>query len=141
MAIHPLSSDLWEQIQTEVQFIAQRSRGPGGQNVNRTNSSVQLRWDYQDSLALGEEQKSLVQGKLASWVTKEGVLLIRSDVHRDQEMNKKECLTKLKSLLEIAFFRPKPRKATRPTFGSKVKRKEQKRRRSEIKKNRSARWD
>lgn len=136
-----LNDSVWEQIQQEITFTAQRSRGPGGQNVNRTNSSVQLRWDYNASFSLSSEQKSLVAEKLASWITREGILFLRSDIHRDQEMNKKECQEKLKKLLRQAFFRPKPRKATKPTYSSRLKRKENKQRKSEVKKGRSGRWE
>ncbi len=140
MSHSPLNEHLWSQIQREISFIAQRSRGPGGQNVNRTNSSVQLRWSYLESVQFNEEQKTTIAEKLSSWITKEGILCIRSDIHRDQELNKKECLMRFQKLLEMSFFRPKPRRATKPTYSSKLKRKESKSRRSEIKKNRSEKW-
>ncbi len=140
MDFRPLPEEFWAFIQQEVSFTAQRSRGPGGQNVNRTNSSVQLRWEYLFSSKLSQEQKSQIAQKLASFLTKENILTLRSDVHRDQDMNKKECLSKLKSLLERAFFKPKIRRATKPTRSSKLKRKESKLRRSEVKKGRSAKW-
>lgn len=141
MTYNSLRESLWEKIQLEVSFTAQRSRGPGGQNVNRTNSSVQLRWAFADSFSLNSEQKSLIAEKLATWITRENILYIRSDVHRDQEMNKKECLDRLKKLLQQAFFKPKPRKATKPTYSSQLKRKDSKRRKGEIKKGRSGKWD
>jgi ribosome-associated protein len=136
-----MNDEIWDKIRREVNFQAQRSRGPGGQNVNRTNSSVQLRWAYRDSVFLNEEQKIKIAQKLPSWISGENVLLIRSDVHRDQELNKKACLEKLKLLLEKAFFQPKMRKKTRPTYSSKLKNRESKNRRSVIKKSRSKNWD
>lgn len=137
----PLDEQIWNQVQQEVSFTAQRSRGPGGQNVNRTNSSVQLRWPYLESNQFNDEQKNIIADKLSSWITREGILSIRSDVHRDQEMNKKECLLRLKKLLEMSFFRQKPRRATKPSYSSKMKRIDSKSRRGEIKKNRSKKWD
>lgn len=136
-----MNDEVWDKIRQEVNFQAQRSRGPGGQNVNRTNSSVQLRWAYLDSNIFSEEQKIRISQKLASWISVENILSIRSDVHRDQEMNKKECLNKLKFLLDKAFFQPKVRKKTRPSYSSKVKNQKSKTHRSFIKKNRSKKWD
>jgi len=132
---------LMDEIAKEITFTMQRSRGPGGQNVNRTNSSVQLRWSYKTSIQLSEEQKFLVAQKLPNWISKEGVILIRSDVHRDQDMNKKETLQRLEKLLQMAFFKPKKRRPTKPTKSSRIKRQENKKRRGEIKKNRSGKWD
>lgn len=136
-----MDDEVWSRIGQEVNFQAQRSRGPGGQNVNRTNSSVQLRWAYLDSSLFNEEQKIKISQKLSSWISGENILIIRSDVHRDQELNKKECLSRLKFLLEKAFFQPKLRKKTRPTYSSKIKKQKGKTHRSFIKKNRSKKWD
>lgn len=129
----------WSEIQKEVSFQAQRSRGPGGQNVNKTNSSVRLQWDFMNSAVLNDEQKNLLYEKLSAWISSDNILAIRSDIHRDQERNKNECLQKLKRLIEGAFFKHKPRKKTKPTRSSKVKRRESKGRRSELKKNRTKR--
>ncbi len=125
----------------EIEFISQRSRGPGGQNVNKTNSSVQLRWSYLESQILNDEQKSTIRRKLSAIINTENVLYIRSDVHRDQDMNKKEVLQRLQQSLIKAFHKPKPRRATKPTKSSQRKRVETKRHKSEIKKSRQGKWD
>lgn len=125
----------------EFEFISQRSRGPGGQNVNKTNSSVQLRWNYLDSQILTDEQKSTIGRKLSAMINAENTLYLRSDVHRDQDMNKKEVLQKLQQSLIKAFHKPKARKPTKPTKSSQRKRVETKRHKSEIKKSRQAKWD
>lgn len=125
----------------EFEFVSQRSRGPGGQNVNKTNSSVQLRWDFQSSLILSEEQKDIIQKKLAAIINTEGILFIRSDVFRDLEQNRKEVLQRLQERLVRAFYKPKARKATKPTYSSQKKRVDSKRRKSEVKKARQNKWE
>lgn len=125
----------------EFEFISQRSRGPGGQNVNKTNSSIQLRWNFLDSQILSDEQKSIIGRKLSAIISTENVLYIRSDVHRDQDMNKKEVLQRLQQVLIKAFHKPKPRRPTKPTKSSQRKRVETKRHKSEIKKSRQGKWD
>src|SRR5687767_4590329 len=87
----------------EIDFQSQRSRGPGGQNVNKTNSSVQLRWPFRDSVVLTEDQKAVISQKLGGHISKENILHLRSDVHRDLESNKKEVLRKLEQILIQAF--------------------------------------
>lgn len=130
----------YSQVQSEVVLTAQRSRGPGGQHVNKTNSAAELRWNYQNSYVLNEEQKRLVGLKLSSFINKENELLLRSDTFRDLESNKKEVLKKLMQLLARAFKKEKPRVAT-PTYGSKQRRHSEKKKRSEIKKGRTGKWD
>jgi ribosome-associated protein len=125
----------------ELEFISQRSRGPGGQNVNKTNSSVQLRWSFLDSQILSDEQKAIIGRKLSTIINTENVLYIRSDVHRDQDMNKKEVLQKLQQALIKAFHKPKTRRPTKPTKSSQRKRVETKRHKSEIKKSRQGKWN
>lgn len=128
----------------EFQWEVFRSSGPGGQNVNRTNSGVALRWSPLTTAAtFSESQKARLNLGLASRLTVAGDLLIRSDVHRDQDMNKKACLEKLEALLSKAMFVPKTRKATRPTRSSVRKRVESKRKTSEVKSGRKkvGNWD
>ncbi|MBY0386085.1 aminoacyl-tRNA hydrolase [bacterium] len=124
----------------EFEFLSQRSRGPGGQNVNKTNSSVQLRWNYLDSLILSDEQKKVIQKKLTSIINTEDTLFLRCDTHRDLDKNKKEVLNRLQDLLIKAFHKPKLRKPTKPTKNSQKKRVESKRHKSEIKKGRQGQW-
>lgn len=120
----------------ELEFSVMRSRGPGGQNVNRTNSAVQLRFNLKDTQAFTDFEKNRILERLASRLTTEGDLLIRSETSRDQEQNRKACLEKLDALLERSFHRDPPRKKTKPTKSSVRKRVETKRRHSEIKQNR-----
>ncbi len=118
----------------EFEFVVMRSRGPGGQNVNKTNSAVQLRWNLWNSTSLPPELQSILLQKLGSQLTSEGELLIRSEGSRDQDANKKACLEKLLSLLEKALFVPKKRFKTKPTRSSQRKRLDSKSKRSEVKK-------
>lgn len=127
-------------IQTELVFSAHRSRGPGGQHVNKTNSSAQLKWDYQNSNAIESYQKHLIAEKLLSYTNKSGELVLRSDSYRDLESNKKDVLKKLHSLLQRAFKKEKPRIATKPTYGSKQRRHSEKKMRGDLKKSRNTKW-
>jgi ribosome-associated protein len=136
-----MAAPLIRDLISEIEFQVQRSRGPGGQNVNRTNSSVQLRWDYNSSSYLSDEQKQRITLKMQKWMNKEGTVLIRSDVHRDQDQNKREVLTRLQKILVEAFHQAKKRKATRPTLGSKIRKQKTKQIRSDVKKGRQTKWD
>lgn len=120
----------------EVQFKAIKSRGPGGQHVNKVNSAALLLWDYQKSEALTSEQKKIIALKLEPYINKQGIFYLRSDEFRDLDRNKERCLFKLKTLLTRAFHKPKPRKRTKPTKASKEKRLDEKKQRSEIKRTR-----
>ena len=125
-----------EKIRSEVKFSAVRSRGPGGQNVNKVSSAAQLKWDFMLSEYLTENQKNLINQKLYNYINKNEELYLRSDEFRDLERNKAKCLQKLSELLRTAFHKPKPRKKTKPTKASKRKRLDSKRQRGETKKNR-----
>jgi len=123
-------------IKSEIYFITQRSQGAGGQNVNRTNSSITLKWAYQVSPVLSPEQKQTISHKLSSRINDEGEIYIRCEVHRDQLQNKKETLDRLEALLKQAFFKPKKRVATKPTRSSVKKRLDSKSKHSEKKRQR-----
>ena len=123
-------------IRGEMTFVAVRSRGPGGQNVNKVTSAAVLYWDYGASAFLSPEQKELVRVKLARFINSEGRFWIRSDEFRDLEKNKSRCLEKLNNLLISAFHVPKKRKATKPSRASKMKGRAKKERRSETKRMR-----
>lgn len=125
-----------QRLRAEVYFDAVLSRGPGGQNVNRTASAAQLYWDFENSLLLNDWQKNMVRSKLSRLINNEGLLYLRSDESRDLTQNKSRCLQKLAQHLEQAFHVPKKRKKTKPTKASRIKRREAKSRHSEIKKNR-----
>ena len=106
----------------ELTFITSRSSGPGGQNVNKVNSKVTLKWDLAHTSILNVDQKEIVFKKLASRITTEGVLMITSQDKRSQLENKAAVLSKLDQLLIKAFAPIKLRKATKPTKAAKHKR-------------------
>lgn len=117
----------------EMDFSYARSGGPGGQNVNKTNSAAILRWNLESSQVFNEDQKARLRMKLQGKMTKEGDLVIRSDVHRDQDQNRSECIRRLQETLQRALHVPKKRVATKPTKSSQRKRVETKKLRSETK--------
>lgn len=126
--------------ESELDFEAVRSRGPGGQNVNRTNSAAILRWNL-PSTALPLPIKDRLLTKLGSQMTNEGDILIRSEVHRDLEANRKECIAKLRLMIERALFVPKKRIKTKPGKSAQRKRLDTKKKHSDKKRGRSGRWD
>lgn len=132
----------FDTIRNEVQLVAVRSRGPGGQNVNKVSSAAQLFWNYLTSAGLSWEEKAAVGAKLQNLLNSENQIVLRADEFRNLEQNKSRVLEKLESFLKSALHKPKPRKATRPTRSSKIKRREGKRLRGEIKKGRKkVSWD
>ncbi|MBX3021408.1 MAG: aminoacyl-tRNA hydrolase [Bdellovibrionales bacterium] len=123
-----------DRLRSEVFFKAVRSRGPGGQNVNKVSSAAIMYWDFLFSSLLNEDQKRRVRLRLHAMINSENQLYVRSDEFRDLGQNKARCLEKMAALVTAALHVPKKRKATKPTFASKQKRQESKRRRGEIKK-------
>lgn len=123
-------------LSSEFQFITSRSSGPGGQNVNKVNSKVELRFDIQNSLLLSEEQKVLLQEKLATKISTEGILSVVSQVDRSQLANKEDAIRKFYIFISKALKPVKRRKSTRPTKGSVERRLTGKRIKSDIKQNR-----
>jgi ribosome-associated protein len=118
---------------SELIFTTLRSGGPGGQNVNKVNSKVTLKLDVSNSALLSDDQKNLILRKLASRMTKEGVLILTAQDSRSQLQNKEEIIEKLNHLLVIAFTPRKVRKATKPGKAATHKRINQKKQRSEKK--------
>src|SRR5690606_14259943 len=106
----------------ELEFTASRSAGPGGQNVNKVNSRITLKFDIGSSNILSEEQKAVLLSKLVRHLTKDGVLMLSSQEKRSQLENKHDVIAKLDSLLKSAFVKRKPRKATKPSKASIEKR-------------------
>ena len=106
----------------ELTFTTSRSSGPGGQNVNKVNSKVTLKWDVAYSFVLKPDQKEMIIKKLASHITTEGILMITSQENRSQLENKEAVISKLDQLLIKAFRITKVRKATKPTKAAKQKR-------------------
>lgn len=123
-------------IKKELRFVAVRSRGPGGQNVNKVSSAAQCFWDYQNSKCLSEEERGLISAKLVSLINTRGELFLRSEESRDLIRNKESCVDKLKRYLQRAFFKEKPRKPSKPTKASRIKKKENKKKRGDLKTSR-----
>ena len=120
----------------EITFQTSRSRGPGGQNVNKVESRVELRWHLANSQVLNELQKQLILEKLAGQLTAEGYLLVTAQDDRSQLRNKEIALARFHQLLQKSLRRPKPRRATRPSAGAVRQRLEGKKRQGEKKANR-----
>jgi ribosome-associated protein len=106
----------------EVSYTAIRASGPGGQNVNKVSSAIQLRFDARRSPSLPDEVASRAIRLAGSRATKDGVIIITAERFRDQPRNREDALARLVALLQRAAERPKPRKATRPTAASREKR-------------------
>ena len=123
-------------LSSEFQFLTSRSSGPGGQNVNKVNSKVELRFDIRNSSLLTDDQKEILLVKLATKITSEGILSVVSQRDRSQLANKENAIEKLYLILSKALKPIKPRKSTRPTKGSVERRLTTKRIKSEIKQNR-----
>jgi ribosome-associated protein len=120
----------------ELGIAFARSGGPGGQNVNKVSSKVELRWNPASSAALAESDRSWLLQRLANKLTSEGDLIITSTLTRDQGKNRDDASSKLALVVRTALDRPKARRPTKPTKSSKRRRVEGKRHRAEIKKNR-----
>jgi ribosome-associated protein len=120
----------------EIMFQTSRSSGPGGQNVNKVESRVELRWHLQHSHLLTPIQKELILEKIANQLTAEGYLLVVAQDDRSQLRNKEIALARFHELLQKSLRRPKPRRATRPSAGAVRQRLEGKKRQGEKKANR-----
>lgn len=123
-----------ELLRDELVFTTSRSSGPGGQNVNKVNTKVTLKFDIPNSPVLSEDEKQTLLQKLAARVTTDGVLMLTSQDKRSQLQNKEAVIIKLKKLLEKAFERKKARKSTKPSKASVQKRIKAKKEHAEKKK-------
>lgn len=124
--------------ENEIDFAFVRSSGPGGQNVNKVSTAVQLRFDVLKSPSLPEAVKERLAHLAGSRMTAEGVLILEGRQHRTQEQNKAAVTERLLSLIRKAAEKPRVRKPTRPSAAARARRLEEKRRRSDIKRKRSS---
>ena len=118
-----------------IDFV--RASGPGGQNVNKLSTAAQLRFDTR-KVTLPEDASLRLNRLAGQRMTKDGVIVIHAQRFRTQERNRADAIDRLLELLREAMVRPIPRRATKPTFGSKQRRLEGKKRRGDVKAGRGA---
>jgi ribosome-associated protein len=119
----------------DISFV--RASGPGGQNVNKLSTAAQLRFDTR-RITLPEDAAVRLNRLAGQRMTKDGVIVIHAQRFRTQERNRADAIDRLLELLREAMVRPVPRRATKPTFGSKQRRLEGKKRRSDVKAKRGS---
>ena len=120
----------------ELTFDYIRAAGPGGQNVNKVATAVQLRFDIWENNSLPIDVKARLVKLAGRRVTSEGILIIEARRFRTQEQNRADAITRFIALVRKSLEAPKPRHKTRPTAGSREKRLQSKKKRSEVKKTR-----
>ncbi|RPH34352.1 MAG: aminoacyl-tRNA hydrolase [Bacteroidales bacterium] len=118
---------------SEFTFSASRSGGPGGQNVNKVSSKIELRFNVSESILLSIEEKEIIHVKLANKINNEGELVLVCQTERSQLANKEKVIEKFYSLISKALTTQKKRKPTKVPFKAKAKRLEEKRQKSEKK--------
>ncbi|HEY4029157.1 MAG TPA: alternative ribosome rescue aminoacyl-tRNA hydrolase ArfB [Caulobacteraceae bacterium] len=117
----------------EIEIRHARASGPGGQHVNKTSTAIELRFDVRGSPSLPDEVRLRLERLAGSRLTLEGVLVLFAQGHRSQELNRQDAVERLVDLIRKATETPKPRKKTRPTYASKLRRLQGKASRSGVK--------
>jgi ribosome-associated protein len=120
----------------DIAFV--RASGPGGQNVNKLSTAAQLRFDV-TRISLAPDVMTRLTALAGQRMTRDGVIVIHAQRFRTQERNRADAIDRLLDLLREASIRPKPRRATKPTLGSKIRRLDGKKRRGDIKARRNSR--
>jgi ribosome-associated protein len=118
---------------SDLNFSYARSSGAGGQNVNKVNTKVQMHWDLTASPLLSPGMKERFRSRYPGYITDEGLVLITSQHSRSQKDNMDDCIRRLHEMIESIRFPPKPRRATKPTRSSVMKRLQSKKKDSEKK--------
>lgn len=124
--------------ENEIQLEFIRSSGPGGQNVNKVSTGVQLRFNIDSSPTLPDEMKLRLHSIARNRITGEGLLIIEAKRYRSQEQNREDAIARLVALIRQATEKPKPRKKTRPSAAAQQERIDEKKRRAGIKRSRRA---
>ena len=135
-----LTRSIWlDERELDESFV--RASGPGGQNVNKVSTAVELRWNVARSPALPEPVRARLMKLAGRRLTLDGVLVIQADQYRSQDRNRQDALDRLTALVREAAIAPVPRRPTRPTLGSKKRRLEAKGKRGDLKKQRASKGE